>query len=209
MTVGQLLLNKDLLSDIASIEELFSQQQDRAKRASVGSMVGRVLLPFALDLFVPGLGRAAQAYGSVGQLGYTAGTSLVGSKIGEAAAGPAADPKKLEELSKGLRFGKDKALQGAEVIEKAAKDLDQQQLLSAGTAALTSEAGMNILKDMPMFKTAIGDKLKFPKTTFGFNKQFTSKEIDGMLKSIENAENFDPLDPVYMAIKNLQGSEVD
>lgn len=206
MTVGQLLLNKDLLSDIASIEELFSQQQDRAKRASVGSMVGRVLLPFALDLVVPGLGRAAQAYGSVGQLGYTAGTSLIGSKIGEAAAGPAADPKKLKELSKGLRFGKDKALQGADAIEKAAKDLDQQQLLSAGTAALTSEAGMDILKDMPMFKTAIGDKLKFPKIA---NKQLTSKNIDAMLKNIENAENFDPLDPVYMAIKGLQESEID
>tara|TARA_R100001086_G_scaffold14648_2_gene7281 strand:- start:976 stop:1602 length:627 start_codon:yes stop_codon:yes gene_type:complete len=208
MTVGQLLLNKDLLSDIASIEELFSQQQDRAKKASVGSMVGRVLLPFALDLFVPGLGRAAQAYGSVGQLGYTAGTNLLGSKIGEAVAGPAADPKKLEQLSKGLRFGKDKALQGADAIEKAAKDLDQQQLLSAGTAALTSEAGMNILKDMPMFKTAIGDKLKFSKHYIN-PKKYTNEEIDGMLKSFENREDFDPLDPVYMAIKNLQGSEVD
>ena len=89
------VLNKDLLSDIASIEELFSQQQDRAKKASVGSMVGKVLLPFALDLFVPGLGRAAKAYGSVGQLGYTAGASLVGSKFVEASACPSADPKKL------------------------------------------------------------------------------------------------------------------
>ena len=206
MTVGQLLLNKDLLSDIASIKELFSQQQDRAKKASIGSMAGQVLLPLALDLFVPGLGRAAQAYGSVGQLGLTAGTSLIGSKIGEAAAGPAADPKKLQQLSKGLRFGKDQALEGAKAIKKAAKDLDQQQLLSAGTAALTSKAGMDILKDLPMFKTAIGDKLKFPKIA---NKQLTSKNIDAMLKSIENAENFDPLDPVYMAIKNLQESEID
>ena len=97
-------------------------------------------------------------------------------------------------------------MQGAEVIEKAAKDLDQQQLLSAGTAALTSKAGMDILKNKPMFETAIGDKLKFPKIK---STQFTSKELNDILKNMESEENFDALDPVYIAIKNLQGSEID
>tara|TARA_R100001086_G_C11824357_1_gene254913 strand:- start:911 stop:1534 length:624 start_codon:yes stop_codon:yes gene_type:complete len=200
-TVGSLLLNSDILDSLDKIQEAVDEEQQKSKNRSIGSLVGQYALPFIIDLALPGVGSAIKGLTTAQQLGTTFGLSYAGSKIGESLAGSGPDTERIKSLSKSLRFGTDEGLKAAEAIEKTESDRKTQQLLSAGTTALTSKAGMDILKDLPMFKTAIGDKLKFPKTV---NTDFGSKDIDIILKGIEEAENFDPLDPIYLALKKAQ-----
>ena len=146
MTVGQLLLNKSRYEDLQKLQEAIDAETESRKNRSLFSTIGQIALPIVANLLVPGAGAALtplQKAAAVTALSYA------GSEAGEAVANVTDKSQKIEDIEKGLRFGRNQATEAIESFEDYDKDFQTSQYLSSIGKGL-QVGGVDLLKDLPL-----------------------------------------------------------